>query len=83
MAQYLGEAASFRVSLQGGCDAVQASGQKIEFGEQRKVIVNRPANPMRIEGEHSDGSKVLTVFNGKEIALFDSGSKVYASTPPT
>jgi len=83
MAQYLGKAASFSVTLRGGYDAVQASGQKIEFGEQRKVIVSRPDNRMRIEGEHSDGSKVLTVFNGKEITLVDSGNNVYASTPQT
>lgn len=83
MAQHLGKAASFSVSLRGGYDSVQPSGQKIEFGEQRRVVLNRAENQMRIEGEHSDGNKVLTVFNGKEIVLLDAGNNVYATAPQT
>ena len=80
MAQFLAKAPRFRVSLHAGYDAVQPSGQKIEFQEERSVTVNRP-DRLRIEGTRSDGAKVLTVFSGKEIVLVDYASKIYAVTP--
>ncbi|RPI44167.1 MAG: DUF2092 domain-containing protein, partial [Betaproteobacteria bacterium] len=81
MAQYLGKAQRFSVTVRGGYDAVQESGQKIEFGENRKLTLSRPDNRLRIEGEHSDGAKLLTVFNGKEITLIDGRANVYATAP--
>jgi hypothetical protein len=80
MADFLAGAQRFSVSVRAGYDAVQTSGQKIEFGETRKVTVSRP-NRLRIEGERSDGAKTLTVFDGKEILLIDATSNVYATAP--
>ena len=80
MADFLGGAQRFSVSVRGGYDAVQKSGQKIEFGEVRKVTLSRP-DRLRVEGERSDGAKTLTVFNGKEIVLIDETSNVYATAP--
>jgi hypothetical protein len=80
MAEYLGSAQNFSVSLRGGYDAVQRSGQKIEFGESRKMILSRP-DRLRIEGEDSDGDKTLTVFTGKEIVLINSTDNAYAIAP--
>ena len=80
MAEFLGGAKSFSVSVRGDYDAVQKSGEKIEFGENRKVTLARP-DRLRVEGERSDGAKVLTVFNGKEITVLDSASNVYAVAP--
>ena len=80
MADFLAGAQRFSVSVRAGYDAVQASGQKIEFGETRKVTVSRP-DRLRIEGERSDGAKMLTVFDGKEITLIDAASNVYATAP--
>jgi hypothetical protein len=80
MADFLAGAQRFSVTVNAGYDAVQASGQKIEFGEIRKVTVSRP-DRLRIEGERSDGAKMLTVFNGKEIVLIDAASNVYATAP--
>ena len=80
MADFLGGAQRFSVSVRGGYDAVQKSGQKIEFGEMRTVTLSRP-DRLRIEGERSDGTKTLTVFNGKEIVLIDETSNVYATAP--
>jgi hypothetical protein len=80
MADFLGGAQRFSVSVRAGYDAVQKSGQKIEFGEMRKVTLSRP-DRLRIEGERSDGAKTLTVFNGKEIVLIDETSNVYATAP--
>ena len=80
MADFLGGTQRFSVSVSGGYDAVQTSGQKIEFGELRKVTLSRP-DRLRVEGEHSDGAKMLTVFTGKEIVLVDAARKVYATAP--
>ena len=80
MAELLGGTQSYSVSLRAGYDAVQKSGQKIEFGESRKVTLSRP-DRLRVEGERSDGGKTLTVFNGKEIVLIDPTNKVYATAP--
>ena len=80
MADFLGGAQRFSVSLRAGYDAVQKSGQKIEFGETRKVTLSRP-DRLRVEGERSDGAKMLIVFNGKEITLIDATSNVYATAP--
>jgi hypothetical protein len=80
MADFLGGAQRFSVSVRAGYDAVQKSGQKVEFGEIRKVTLSRP-DRMRMEGERSDGAKTLTVFNGKEIVLIDETTNVYATAP--
>lgn len=80
MAEFLAGTQRFSVSVRGGYDAVQRSGQKIEFGENRKVTLARP-DRLRLEGESSDGSKKLTVFSGTEIMLIDSAANVYATAP--
>lgn len=80
MAAYLGGADKYSVNLRAGYDAVQKSGQKIEFNESRKILLSRP-DKLRIEGERSDGAKTLTVFDGKEIILVDAAHNVYATAP--
>jgi len=80
MAAYLGGAEKYSVSLRAGYDAVQKSGQKIEFNETRRITLNRP-DKLRAEGERSDGAKTQVVFNGKEITLVDGASNVYATAP--
>ena len=80
MADFLAGAQRFSVTVRAGYDAVQKSGQRIEFGDMRKVTVSRP-DRLRMEGERSDGVKTLTVFNGKEIVLIDAASNVYATAP--
>jgi hypothetical protein len=80
MAGHLGGAQSFSVSLRSGYDVVQKSGQKIEFGETRRIALSRP-DKLRIEAEGSDGRKTLTVFDGKEIVRVDAAHNAYASAP--
>ncbi len=78
MAEFLGSAQAFSVTMRCGYDTVQASGQKIEFGEIRKIIASRP-DRLRVESERSDGSKTLTVLTGKEIRLIDFADNVFAT----
>ena len=80
MGEYLSSTKAFSVSMRAGYDAVQASGQKIEYGETRKITLSRP-DRLRLEGEDSDGEKTLTVFNGKEIVLLDATTNSYATSP--
>mgnify|MGYP003505037137 FL=1 len=42
MADYLAGLKSFSVMFRAGYDVVQSSGQKIEFGETRRLVLARP-----------------------------------------
>jgi hypothetical protein len=77
MANFLAQLKQFSVSLQTGYDVVQESGQKIEFGESRKMTVVRP-NQFRVDVEKSDGESSTAVFDGKAVTVFNPKQKVYA-----
>lgn len=77
MAEKLAGAKGFSVSMFMNYDAVQESGQKIEFSEQRKITIKRP-NYLRAVALQSDGDKHLLVFDGKVITLFGETENVYA-----
>jgi hypothetical protein len=79
MATKIAGAKQFSVSMLMGYDAVQKSGQKIEFGEMRKVLVSRP-NHMRIDTQQSDSDTGGMIFEGKEITLFNTSENVYSQT---
>ena len=78
MSNYLAQAQHFSVTIHEGYDAVQESGQKVEFGEIRKLTVSRP-DGLRIEAERSDGEKNLVFFNGKELTVYTPDKNVYAT----
>jgi hypothetical protein len=78
MSEYLAKAERFSVTIRDGYDAVQQSGQKIEYGEVRKVTVSRPDH-LRFEIERSDGEKGLVIFDGKEITVYTAKKNVYAT----
>ena len=80
MAAFLGGTPRFSVNVISAYDSVQASGEKIEFGETRKVTVSRP-DRLRVDGERSDGARVLALFDGKSITVVDGAAKVYATAP--
>jgi hypothetical protein len=76
MAEFLSQAQRFSVTVDMGFDAVQDSGQKIEFGETRKVVLRRPDH-LRIDETKRNGSKSGLVFDGKNIAVFHVKENVY------
>jgi hypothetical protein len=80
MATFLGGAPGFSVNVASNYDVLQASGQKIEFGERRRVLLNRP-NRLRVDTERSDGTQVTALFTGSELVLVDATHKVYAAEP--
>ncbi len=76
-ARFLAATDRFSVSLRSGYDVLQASGQKIEFNERRKLVVDRPER-LRVEVEQSDGNHQLVLFDGKAIAVVSTPQNVYA-----
>ena len=80
MADYLSQAKRFSVSVDSGFDAVQEFGQKIEFGETRKMVLIRP-NRLRVDATKRDGSRSEFIFDGKNITLFFAKENVYATEP--
>jgi hypothetical protein len=78
MADYLSQAQRFSVTADMGFDVVQDSGQKLEFGETRKIVVRRPDHA-RIDITKRDGGTGGFRFDGREIAFFNTTEKVYAT----
>ena len=77
-AAFLGQAKSFSVTIDSGFDAVQDSGQKIEFGETRKIVLRRP-DRLRVDATKRDGATTGFVFDGKEITVFLPQENAYAT----
>jgi hypothetical protein len=77
MAEFLAKTPRFSVNLTDSYEVLQDTGQKIEFGEIRRILVSRP-NGLRVEVEHSDGEKHFVLYDGKEITTFSPKENVYA-----
>ena len=80
MADYLASLQSFTVKFRGGYDVVQSTGQKIEYGETRRITLARP-NQLRVEQIASDGRLDLVLFDGKDITAFNADANVFARAP--
>jgi hypothetical protein len=76
MATYLAGLQSFTVTFRAGYDVVQATGQKIEFGETRHVTMARP-NQLRVEEVASDGNRDLALFDGRNMTVMNADSGVF------
>ncbi|NTW35169.1 MAG: DUF2092 domain-containing protein [Syntrophobacteraceae bacterium] len=79
MANFMAQLKEFSVTQQKGYDVVQESGQKIEFGERRKLTLVRP-DRFRSEVERSDGESTMAVFDGKALTVFSPKQNMFAST---
>jgi hypothetical protein len=77
-AEALAKTQRFSVTVETGYDAVQPSGQKVEFGATNTFTVSRPDH-LRIDVNSRDGAERSFRFDGKEIAVFDKADKVYAT----
>jgi hypothetical protein len=78
MGEFLSKAQRFSVTVDAGADVVQDWGQKVEFGETRKMIVRRP-DRLRIDVTKRDGEVIGLVFDSKQLAFFNRQDKVYAT----
>lgn len=77
MASFLAKAPAFSVTIRSGYDAIQADGQRIEFGEKRRITLQRPDRAL-VEVQRSDGDRGLILFDGKGITAFKADDNVYA-----
>jgi hypothetical protein len=77
MADFLAKAPVFSVNILGGYDAIQSDGERIEFSEKRRVLLQRP-DRLRVEAERSDGDRGLFLFDGKGITAFKAEDNAYA-----
>lgn len=80
MANFLAKTEKFSFSVHVGYDVVQDNGQKIEFGEIRDIVVQRP-DSVRIEELTSNGDRDLMLFDGKKITILNGENKVFAQAP--
>jgi hypothetical protein len=80
MASYLAGLPGFEVNLISSYDALQASGEEIEFSDLRKIEIERP-DKLRVEQVRSDGFEDLIVFDGKNISVSNGEERVYAQAP--
>ena len=78
MAEFLSRAQRFSVTVDIGFDVVQGFGQKIEFGETRKIVLRRP-DRLRVDETKRNGTKGGLVFDGKVLAVFNTKDNVYAT----
>ena len=77
---YISRQERFSVVVRANYDSYQQSGQKIEFGETRKVTLIRP-DRLRVEVEESNGVGHVMLFDGKDLTLATPQSHVYAQLP--
>src|SRR4029450_8351727 len=78
MTEFLTQAQRFSFPVDTGFDGVQDSGQKIEFGETRQIVLRRP-DRLRIEVTKRNGAKSGMFFDGKDIAVFNTTETLYAT----
>lgn len=77
MAEFMARAPTMSVTMRSGYDAIQADGQRIEFGERRRFLMQRP-DKLRVDVERSDGERGTVVFDGRWITAFNARENVYA-----
>ena len=80
MAEHLAGLTAFSCTSVNRFEAVQANGQRIEFGETRQISLVRP-DRLRIEEVASDGATDLVLFDGKQITMLSADDNVYAQAP--
>jgi hypothetical protein len=77
MADFLGKTKAFSVDIDAVYDVMQASGQKIEFGEERHVLIDRPER-LLVQAEMSNGEKLTMHYDGKTFIMFSPKENVFA-----
>lgn len=77
MAEFLARTPSFGVTIRSGYDAIQADGQRIEFGEKRRITLRRP-DRVRVDVERSDGDRGLLLYDGMTLTAFKPSDNIFA-----
>jgi hypothetical protein len=78
MADLLSQAQRLSVTAEISFDVVQESGEKLEFGETRQIVIGRP-DRVRIDITKRDGGTSGFIFDGQAISVFNAKENVYAT----
>jgi hypothetical protein len=79
MADYLTGLPELRLESEIEYDAVQADGQRIEFGSTREITVRRP-DRLRVDVTDRNGTRRSLFYDGRQVVLFDPAHDVYATS---
>ncbi len=82
MASFLAGQKRFSFSVDFEYDTVQADGQKLEFGETRRIALRRP-DRLRIDGVRRTGERRGLIYDGQQLTAFDLDDDVYATVART
>ncbi len=82
MFDYLNALTRFAFVAHIGYDAVQTTGQKLEFGGRRRLLVRRP-DRMRVEARNREGELTELFFDGERISVSLPSENAYASVEKT
>jgi hypothetical protein len=66
MSGFLASRDAFRFRAEVGYDAVQASGQRIEFGQSTDIVVRRP-DRLRVDALDWDGNREIISYDGAQV----------------
>jgi hypothetical protein len=79
MADFIARAPGLSLTLRSNYDAIQEDGQRIEFGERRRIVMQRP-DKLRVEVERSDGERGGLTYDGRWLTAFNATENVFART---
>lgn len=82
MAGWLAAQTVFRFRADVSYDAVQPSGERIEFGGAREVVVERP-DRLRVDVVDRDGSREILAYDGQAIWLASPPLRAFARAAQT
>jgi len=77
MLDFVGKTKKLSVTVDSNYDALQQSGQLLEFGTVSKWHIKRP-DKVRVDTKYWDGNERNFYFDGKTITLYDKDQNVYA-----
>jgi hypothetical protein len=80
--EFLGALPGFSVTIRCSYDTIQTDGQRVEFGELRNILIQRP-NRMSAEVLRSDGDLDLLLFDGQALTAYKTTDNVYARVEHT
>jgi hypothetical protein len=82
MSAFLASRDAFRFRAEVHYDAVQDSGQRVEFGESREILVRRP-DRLRIDSVGWEGNRVSVSYDGKEVWIASPTRRAYSRMQQT
>ena len=78
MSDFLAGQTVLRIDTDVSWDSVQVTGQRLEFGAHREVVMRRP-DRVRIAGFRRSGEEATLYFDGKTISIDLPGEEAYVS----